>query len=355
MLKALYYPHTDITNETILKNALLLWDGVETIVPRKNWKPRRVSSRPLINEAVDLIVSSRVPSDSERHAAHESIDRAIRDGVLTAIIKSSSEFKHRREYLIYPEKFVSETWRALGEQGIARWVDNASDYGVPPAVGFFMMSLLADACAGTQLQKITDRAEAYEWLAEHHAKILGSQNVKGIDGGLIAPSLDRLVALSLNVLDAREIPLKKLIAFRKREMRSGGSDYSAMRQRYLKTLQAHLKRIGTEATSSSDVKELERQFKEDLKQDLNDLKYELSIASVKTLFSKDVALTTLVTAGCLIAPVAGVTALSTQIGAIGVIPLLHAAVEFRGARRAALQKHSASWLYLASRAKLQVR
>lgn len=32
-MKALYYPYTNITNPHILKNALLLWDSVETIVP----------------------------------------------------------------------------------------------------------------------------------------------------------------------------------------------------------------------------------------------------------------------------------------------------------------------------------
>jgi hypothetical protein len=33
VLKALYYPHTDVTSPLILKNALLLWDSLETIVP----------------------------------------------------------------------------------------------------------------------------------------------------------------------------------------------------------------------------------------------------------------------------------------------------------------------------------
>lgn len=37
--KALYYPHTDITNEAIIKNALLLWDQVETIIPSETWRP----------------------------------------------------------------------------------------------------------------------------------------------------------------------------------------------------------------------------------------------------------------------------------------------------------------------------
>src|SRR5579862_6769788 len=38
MLNALYYPHTDIQSPTIIKNSLLLWDCVETIVPYANWR-----------------------------------------------------------------------------------------------------------------------------------------------------------------------------------------------------------------------------------------------------------------------------------------------------------------------------
>lgn len=70
MLKALYYPHTDVTNPLILKNALLLWDSLETIVPRSHWVPEQVKGDRLVNEAVDLIVRPRVPSAPERTEAH---------------------------------------------------------------------------------------------------------------------------------------------------------------------------------------------------------------------------------------------------------------------------------------------
>ena len=63
MLKALYYPHADISNPVIVKNALLLWDCVETIVPHGAWRPYRTLGGKPFNEAVDLIVKPRVPSD----------------------------------------------------------------------------------------------------------------------------------------------------------------------------------------------------------------------------------------------------------------------------------------------------
>ena len=128
-----------------------------------------------------------------------------------------------------------------------------------------------------------------------------------------------------------------------------------MRRRYLKALSEHIERVTKEAKSLSDFKELERQFVENLRDDLNDLKSELGIASIKTMFSKEVAVTALVTAGTLVSPVAGLTSLATEVGAIGIIPLLKSAAELRGARRTAFQRHTSSWLYLAGRRGLQVR
>jgi hypothetical protein len=85
------------------------------------------------------------------------------------------------------------------------------------------------------------------------------------------------------------------------------------------------------------------------------LKAELDVASLKTLFSKEVALSALIVAGSFAAPIAGLTALGTQVGGIGVIPLLKAATEYRAARREALQKHKMAWLFLAQQRRLSIR
>ncbi len=354
MLNALYYPHTDIRNAVIVKNALLLWDSVGTIVPQSHWRPYRFADR-ATNEAVDLVVVTRKPTEEEKRDAHKALERLHAAGELSKIIAVSPRHLHSNPYLIYPEKFMHETWRMLMHGGLANWVDYQSDYGVPPALGFLMMSLLADACAGTQVQKITDRVDAYSWLSESHAQALNSSQIKGFDVSQVAPAHDRLVTLSLEVLDARNIPIERLVSMRKRETRRGGADYSAMRRRYLRSLQSHIKRICSEARNKRDVKELEVQFKAELATDLADLKAELGQASIKTLFSKEVAVSAVLTAGALAAPIPGLTALGTQIGLVGVVPLLKAATELRGARRAALLKHTTSWLYLASRrSRLQV-
>lgn len=354
MLKALYFPHTNISNPTILKNALLLWDNVETIIPSDRWQPDVLPKERLTQEAEELVVSRRIPTDTERHRAHQSLAQMEESGFLTSLVRQSPGHWHNSDYLIYPEKFLKQTWHLLKREGMARWVDDEQDYGVPAAVGFLMMSVLADVCAGSQIRKVTDRIDAYNWLAEMHAKTLNSQYVTGLDPSQVAPAHDRIVALSLEVLDGRQIPLKKLVEMRKREAKQGGSDYRAMRRRYTAALESHLKRVGKEAKSEADYRELDRQFKEELKQDLADLQAELGIASKKALFSKEVTLTVLILAGSLISPIASLTALGNQVGGVGIIPLMKAAVDYRAARRDALKKHTMSWLYTGKQARLSL-
>lgn len=355
MLKALYYPYTDITSPIVIKNALLLWDFIETIVPRPEWRPRRKRGDKLFNEAVDLVVRPRVPTTAERHAAHRSLVDLIRSGLPSNLLRDTLRVGGHAEFLMYPEKFLHRTWGVLERGGMTRLVASEHHYGVPAAIGFLMMSILADSCAGSQVQKVTDQVDAHSWLAEHYARILGSPYVSGLDASQVAPAYDRLVSLSLEALDARDVPLHKLVEFRKRELRRGGSDFTAMRRRYFDTLQSHIVRMGREAKSEADVRELERQFREQMKQDLSDLKAELGLAGKKALFSKEVALSALILAGSLASPIAGLTTLGTTVGGIGVIPLMKTAVEYRGARREALRRHTMSWLFLGTRGRLTAR
>lgn len=356
LLKALYYPHTDIGNEVIVKNALLLWDQVETIIPSAMWRPEMGShnrNRPApprwFSEAAEIVVARRVPDTAEQQSAHETLSRMVSDGVLHSLIGKGPVPWRSQEYLIYPEKFLDRTWDLLRHAGIANWVREESDYGVPAAVGLLMMSVLADVCAGSQLQKITDLTQAYSWLAQQRASLLGSQYVTNLDVSQIAPDQDRLAMISPEVLDARKIPIKKLIALRRREAKDSGSDLRAMRRRFAKAIHDHVERIGKEARTGNDVKELSRQFRDELKTDLHDLKKELQLTSLKTLFSKEVGVSVLLVGGSLVSPVAGLTGLATNIGGLGVIPLLKAEVEHRAARREILRKHTMSWLYLAAK------
>jgi hypothetical protein len=364
-LTALYYPYITISNEAVLKNALLLWDHIETIGPTIHSHRNHE-----IAQASELVVRGRIPNDREYKTVETAISKILKSSVpaqlrspaLPGWTPPPGPLAHHpppQEYLFHASKFPPRIWRLLFDAGVARLVPIGPAHGlslrqiaVPPGIALILMSLLADACAGTQIQKITDEVPAYAWLGRHHAELLGTSYVTGLDVSQVAPAYDRLVTLSLELLDARSVPLHKLIEMRKREVRSGGQDYAQLRRRYFNTLQLHLKRLASEAKSQRDVVELQDQFKKQMAQDLHDLKTELRIATASALLSKEMALSVLIGAGSMFFPVAGMTGLATTVGGVGIIPLLKTAVDFRGERRRILAQHQMSWLLLGKKRRL---
>ena len=72
MRSALYYPHTRVQGEELLKTALLLWDRLETIVPDPGYKGRYPN--PEVAKAVELIGVNHYPTEDEKRQAHERIE-----------------------------------------------------------------------------------------------------------------------------------------------------------------------------------------------------------------------------------------------------------------------------------------
>jgi hypothetical protein len=349
-MKALYYPHTEIQDPRIIKNALLLWDELETIVPRRHWQRASRNSRDL-DEAIELIVRERVPSSAEKAAAHKALEAHVDSGLVASIARAQTGPWRHRPYAMYPDKFLHRTWELLTQGGHAQWLHEMSDYGVPPAVGLLMMSLLANECAGDTVRKVTDRAESYEWLARETARIAGAPYAPGLPATAISPSHDRLVTLSVSVIDAAGVPLKRLVELRKRELKSGDTVVRDLRLRYLRSLDDHLKKIG-EAKKMADVRELERQFRAETQADFKELKRELRSVAGDLVLSKDVYVAVLVVAGSALAVAKRLMGGTTTLGGIGAMPLLKAWKEYRGKREKALKAHSTSWLYVSTRGRL---
>ncbi len=357
MTTALYYPHTHVQNKGLLKTALLLWDSLDRIVPHSHFREPSTYSSKVYDEAAEIVTRPLVPSRKEKNTAHRQLVEYLEKyphQFLTATPQSRNRH-YRPDYLIYPDKFLRNTWSLLQRHDLAQWDNRARDYGVPPAMGLLMMSVLADACAGKQRQRVTDRVDAYSWLQEKEAQHLGAEYVTGLDASECAPSYDRLISMSLEVLDAKRVSIRKLIAFRKREARTSGSDYCAFRKRYRKRLATCLDNIRKEAKTKRDVNEIERQFKADLRDDLRDLKQELGLASQKALFSTEVALSAIAVGGALVEPISGITTLATTMKSIGIAPLLKTRAEYRAARRKALRSHDMSLLYLGKGGRLDWR
>ena len=200
MLVALYYPHTVIRSRNLLKTALLLWDSVECIVPRSNWRMEAPFKEKSYNEATELIVRPHVPNQQQRNYANTEVKNFLQEQGSEFFLQNALRNRYNQNFLVYPEKFLRTTWHLLENHDLARWDNISRDYGVPPALGLLMMSSLADACAGTQKQKVTDRVLEYSLLEKAKATLVGAPYVEGLDASQVAPELNRLVTLCLRVL-----------------------------------------------------------------------------------------------------------------------------------------------------------
>jgi hypothetical protein len=349
VLSALYYPHTHIRNENLLKNALLLWDEVEYISPYKNFDFHAIQDRTFL-QAMEIICVPHVPTRNEQNIVHSRLNEVLAAGVPDWMVQkeipqSLRQQMYPRSFGLYPrtfsrdqegdfgiymQKFAHETWKMLEEAELVRFKGSDSDYYTRPTVGLFLMSLLADACAGTVKSKITDQAEAYSFLWKMAALEAGA-NYGPAKEVLRGQAADRLVTLSIKAIGAKGIPLKNLIAMRVREGKSRGHDYRAFRRRYANELDNYVNRLCTEAKTESDWKEIERQFRINLKDDLASLRDELRLAKRQLLFSNEIGVAALAAGSLFLEPVTASIWLGHLVNGIGWGALVKNVTKFGGA------------------------
>jgi len=75
MRSALYYPHTSIRNEQLVKTALLLWDRLEYIVPWSHFRARHGSAA--IQRAMELIGTPHCPDQDEKRETHTRLKELV--------------------------------------------------------------------------------------------------------------------------------------------------------------------------------------------------------------------------------------------------------------------------------------
>jgi len=72
MRSALYYPHTHIQSEALLRTALLLWDNVAIVAPYPGFVPEYEERH--FQEAFEIIGRCHYPTEQEKRNAHELIE-----------------------------------------------------------------------------------------------------------------------------------------------------------------------------------------------------------------------------------------------------------------------------------------
>src|SRR6266446_592029 len=72
LLTALYYPHSRIASERLVKSALLLWDQLEWLVPQPGFTVD-TQLPPAVQAGLEMIGRQRVPTEQEKKLAHDEI------------------------------------------------------------------------------------------------------------------------------------------------------------------------------------------------------------------------------------------------------------------------------------------
>jgi hypothetical protein len=346
---ALYYPHTNITDKSIIKNSLLLWDQVEYITPAPKWTHDRFPSK-AFNDAIDIISKPHYPTNEERKEVHNRISELIKNGLPDwFMLDVSKTVDGSKTYPIYPDKLDHQTWMMLEDHHLVRFNKHDLDFHTTPFFGLMVMSLLADACAGNLKRKITDRSDAYSVLQKFMTTEAGGKYITDLNSSMLAPQYEKLVTLSIKVLNSDDVPISALVAMRKREQKSPSKDYRNFRINYLSKIDEYIERLNKPGLREGDIQEIERQFQLDLETDLRELRRELNLTTRKLLISKEIGIAVVALANAFTGHITGLTDLSPVINALGVGALGKVGLDYQPARKKALASSSMSWLYLAEK------
>lgn len=331
---ALYFPHTEVRSESLVRNALLTWDSLEYIAPDKDYTPRYESKH--MAEAMEIIGSKRTVTDDERLRVHKLVKDLLQDDVpeIFRYVPTNGE-----RYEIWPQKLARETWELLKQRGLTDGVLPNRDYPTSEAAGLSLMAILADVLAGETRARITDRAQAYAAIANATKSTSNAHDH------------DSVVPLTFKAVCLDQVPFERLIDFRKREASSsGGGDYRKLRHNYLHAINSHVESISKISADSEDRRELDRVFAEKMEDDFRDLKRELRFAKGEAWLSKDVITLTLAGIALLGGPVIGQHIAIPEVisGAGGAVLLggaLGTELKLSKSRREILRKHPMAYLY----------
>jgi hypothetical protein len=331
MLTALFYPSFALS-ESLFKNALLLWDRIEYISPSKDFPGSYPD--PLMQKAASQYTIPRVPSQSEKQQAHDAIIELLDHPLPQWFFLNKYEIEKEVRFQISPQKFLPETWEAIAEKGLIR---DAETGLTRDALGLTMMSILAECCAGSEKRLITDKASAYSSLERYFVTRAGAVS------GSYEDRCERLVTLSLRVLDFKHVSLTRILDIREKENGANGSQYKALRHGYLRKIEHHAGLLA-KAVSASDIEEIERVFQQEIKTDLHMLMDELKDEGVKVVLSAEFA--------AAVASLASVPTTGLLGYSLAEIALLRKRTEYRSARNKILKNHPMSWLYSLNRIQL---
>lgn len=346
MRSAVYYPRTTVHNRPLMQSSLLLWDQLHTIVPEPHYVPEYDDQTDLA-EAWELIGAKIVPSEAQQQRAHKAIETTLQARRLPPDLYWVGEIDQPQDpYEIWPQKFSMATWDLMREHGLTAEQLPNGDFPFTQDGGLLVMAKLADACAGTQFARVTDRLMAYG--------MIGSGDQRPGTAADVVP-------ITLDLIDAASIPFENLVAFRKREARERrGADYRKLRHHYSDIVQAHMRALDG-AVDQFDREEMNRVFRDRMAENLRDLRSELGGNKLE-LVLKPVVMAGVAAAGTAATGADHLaTALAAGVGAVfgsswkdvgsAVADLFSGGLAFDRKQRGTMAKYPMAYMYALSNAR----
>lgn len=303
---ALYYPHTGIRTIDLLKTSLLLWDHVEYITPpgyHPPLRPRDVifENRNVVQEAMEFILVRHEPTEEEQDRTHSVVERLLKSDIATWLQEETIQ----EPYLILPGKLAERTYRLLQEFNLAemRIDDPRGDYSTAPVVGLVLMSMLADACAGTRRRRITDQHAGYKLVAESFARHAAPSSDHG-------RYIGDLVDATLHIASLDDVPLEQLLEFRKREANDGSGTLRRMRHNFTTAIDTAARAM-VEAETDTDRAAIQSDFERRMSSDLKEISSGLYRIGWSLVFSKPVVMAVLTGVSSVAPAMAGIADAAT--------------------------------------------
>jgi hypothetical protein len=348
LLTALYYPHSSIASERLVKSALLLWDQLEWLVPQSGFTAHSpLPSRP-VQAALEMIGRQRVPTDQEKRLAHDEIMKLTEERLPEWLLFDPRE--PGGAYYAYEDKLLYETWTALRDAGLAVRVGKArdghiqggalDDWAVSTSLGLTIMSILADICAGTQRRTVTDRADAY---AAHTRAVTFA--FEGEYGSKTSDEAVSLVTVAAKMVNVDLLAVEDLVALRVRESQEKSKDLRDLRHRFVKTMDDYIAEI-TNKKVAADAEEVYSKYTQEMERDLTVLKRELRNTAIGAV-TKEVLIGAAAFVGAMAVPFI-VPAAAAASPYIGIGELVRTGFAYRQKRAEVMRNHAMAWLHVAS-------
>lgn len=331
MLAALYYPHVKISKD-LFKNALFLWDKIEYISPSRDFESHYLDSE--LEEAVRSFSEKYIPTSKQKQQANDAIVDLLKQPLPDWFFVK--DIPDHLRYGLYAEKFNPDTWERLREERLAEKIDDG-EFETSGAFGLTLMSILADCCADTQKRLVTDEVASYSALDRYLATIGGAEL------GEFDHESERLLTISLKIMNFKNVSLSRLIEIREKEKTASGVHIRTLRHNYLRKIEEYVDRLKT-SNNEQDVIEIERIFEQEMRSDLHLLQDELKDEAKKVFLSSEMATAVVALAGSFLEPTTGLV--------IAGGALYRKKVEYSASRNKTLKGHPMSWLY--SMKKIQV-